>query len=737
MVRRRVNKAIVVEGGEEQKSVNGNLLENGEQLKSTVGCAHLEEQYFASPKRKDCKVEENNTTRSHPLANEEQQKNIEKEITHEKSKSTSSTNKARGGNGGRTIGVPLATRSQTRTIETFFKAKTTANAIKPVENSEANLLTNETLPATEDEPCSYTYEENFSPYSVTKEQPNTPDTPTELQEEENTTDTEYSSKVTEETVFGVDFLTYRSQLRDSHSSSGSTSTNISNTENIFLQEPVLTLNVDKIPNQATSIKINTSLDAAGPIFSSPPTLTSTFSGRFNQIVTLNNQISPEKHAPFFLKGTPRMAAHVLYNDENFVRNLLPEQEQQYRNGNINDNDSSSCDSGIAFTTSASLAHSNVLHREQNLDGILRAGDVAVVAGEQQICRRKPATPHRIVCPSPIKTCVPRVISPMHAAIVDGRISSPSGRNKLNKEQLSPRKSPRKMTKNIQTKTRRRLNQQREFSIALNSGEDLAAKMLINGCAMAKIDNNVEKLHDEEAVHCENLQATDITIQQQHKCTSYTDNLKNPQKQHQKPIGIKNHVVKLQPHKSKLQNGQPLVATNNNRDLTEFFPVRRSVRKTKTAVKEEMMRSLEKAILEEQADGMKVAYFEGKGRGIVADRHFQRGEFVVEYIGDLISMTEASEREKRYALDENAGCYMYYFKHKNQQYCIDATEDTGKLGRLVNHSRNGNLITKVVVVKQRPHLILLAKDDIEPGEELTYDYGDRSKESLLHHPWLAF
>jgi len=27
-------------------------------------------------------------------------------------------------------------------------------------------------------------------------------------------------------------------------------------------------------------------------------------------------------------------------------------------------------------------------------------------------------------------------------------------------------------------------------------------------------------------------------------------------------------------------------------------------------------------------------------------------------------------------------------------------------------------------------------DIEPGEELLYDYGDRSKESLEAHPWLA-
>ena len=199
----------------------------------------------------------------------------------------------------------------------------------------------------------------------------------------------------------------------------------------------------------------------------------------------------------------------------------------------------------------------------------------------------------------------------------------------------------------------------------------------------------------------------------------------------------NKTIPQASNKMKYQIPQPLAATNGNREMTDFFPVRRSVRKTKTAVKEEMMRNLEQAILEERAEGLRVAHFEGKGRGIVADRRFQRGEFVVEYVGDLISMTESAEREKRYALDENAGCYMYYFKHKNQQYCIDATIDTGKLGRLVNHSRNGNLMTKVVLIKQRPHLVLIAKDDIAEGEELNYDYGDRSKESLLHHPWLAF
>jgi histone-lysine N-methyltransferase SETD8 len=56
---------------------------------------------------------------------------------------------------------------------------------------------------------------------------------------------------------------------------------------------------------------------------------------------------------------------------------------------------------------------------------------------------------------------------------------------------------------------------------------------------------------------------------------------------------------------------------------------------------------------------------------------------------------------------------------------------------VNHSRlQPNLQTKVVVLKDKPRLILVAKRDIDEGAELLYDYGDRSKESLKAHPWLA-
>jgi [histone H4]-lysine20 N-methyltransferase SETD8 len=59
-------------------------------------------------------------------------------------------------------------------------------------------------------------------------------------------------------------------------------------------------------------------------------------------------------------------------------------------------------------------------------------------------------------------------------------------------------------------------------------------------------------------------------------------------------------------------------------------------------------------------------FPEKGRGVVATRQFARGEFVVEYTGELIDLTLAKEREQKYA-NEEKGCYIYYFTHKDKNY----------------------------------------------------------------------
>lgn len=102
-------------------------------------------------------------------------------------------------------------------------------------------------------------------------------------------------------------------------------------------------------------------------------------------------------------------------------------------------------------------------------------------------------------------------------------------------------------------------------------------------------------------------------------------------------------------------------------LTDYFPVRRSIRKTKRAVEQEHLRHIEIAIEKQSEDGLVVKWFKDKGRGICAGRPFARGEFVVEYIGDLIEQSEADRREEIYAKNSSVGCYMYYFKHKEQQW----------------------------------------------------------------------
>ncbi|XP_078681036.1 N-lysine methyltransferase KMT5A-A-like [Branchiostoma floridae x Branchiostoma belcheri] len=171
-------------------------------------------------------------------------------------------------------------------------------------------------------------------------------------------------------------------------------------------------------------------------------------------------------------------------------------------------------------------------------------------------------------------------------------------------------------------------------------------------------------------------------------------------------------------------------------IDEYF-VRRSARKSQAELKQEKEEWIEQQILGNVEEGMEVVDIEGKGRGVVATKAFGRGDFVVEYAGDLIDTKTAKDREAKYAEDPSTGCYMYYFKYKNNTYCVDATAESGRLGRLINHSaKHKNLMTRSISAGGLPRLILVAARDIQPGEELQYDYGDRSKESLASHPWLA-
>jgi [histone H4]-lysine20 N-methyltransferase SETD8 len=146
--------------------------------------------------------------------------------------------------------------------------------------------------------------------------------------------------------------------------------------------------------------------------------------------------------------------------------------------------------------------------------------------------------------------------------------------------------------------------------------------------------------------------------------------------------------------------------------------------------------IEKAILNHQEDGLVVKIIENKGRGVFADKPFYKDDFIVEYAGELIPYQEAKDREKKYSEDPTIGCYMYFFEFKTKKYCIDATAESGRLGRLLNHSKaKNNCHTKLYEINSKPVLAILASRDIKLDEELTYDYGDRDKFTLEAHPWL--
>nr|XP_046238365.1 uncharacterized protein LOC124055525 [Scatophagus argus] len=67
--------------------------------------------------------------------------------------------------------------------------------------------------------------------------------------------------------------------------------------------------------------------------------------------------------------------------------------------------------------------------------------------------------------------------------------------------------------------------------------------------------------------------------------------------------------------------------------------------------------------------------------------------------------------------------MFDFYWKEKTWCIDAAQEDGSLGRLVNDDhRHPNCKTKRVITEAKSYLCLFALRDIQPGEEITYDYG---------------
>ena len=139
------------------------------------------------------------------------------------------------------------------------------------------------------------------------------------------------------------------------------------------------------------------------------------------------------------------------------------------------------------------------------------------------------------------------------------------------------------------------------------------------------------------------------------------------------------------------------------------------RRSKSDFKKKLL--IEKCIKAMTEDMLSVKIIVDKGRAVFARRYLKKGDFVCEYAGELISYREGIKREEIYEKDIETGCYLYFFQHKSKSYCVDATKENGRLGRLMNHSKiDGNCHTKLFVINSKPCLIFVASRDIKPDEE---------------------
>jgi len=97
---------------------------------------------------------------------------------------------------------------------------------------------------------------------------------------------------------------------------------------------------------------------------------------------------------------------------------------------------------------------------------------------------------------------------------------------------------------------------------------------------------------------------------------------------------------------------------------------------------------------------------GAGFGLKTLVPFKKGDFVIEYIG---------KKEKNKDVEFNTTKYLFEIDDK---YTIDGSPRFN-IARYINHSCDPNCEVEI----EKGHINIYALRKIEPGEEITYDYGE--------------
>lgn len=119
---------------------------------------------------------------------------------------------------------------------------------------------------------------------------------------------------------------------------------------------------------------------------------------------------------------------------------------------------------------------------------------------------------------------------------------------------------------------------------------------------------------------------------------------------------------------------------------------------------------------------------GRGWGVRTDRVISKGQYICEYVGEIITNKEAEARGHIY--DAEKRTYLFdldcnsIVENKENLYTIDACK-MGNVSRMINHSCDPNIGTWSVWINcldlDIPKICFYALRRIEAGEELSFDY----------------
>ena len=110
---------------------------------------------------------------------------------------------------------------------------------------------------------------------------------------------------------------------------------------------------------------------------------------------------------------------------------------------------------------------------------------------------------------------------------------------------------------------------------------------------------------------------------------------------------------------------------------------------------------------------------GKGWGLVVQEDIQKGELILEYVGEVIDEKTKHERLEAWSL-EHPNDPTFYIMELGKGHYIDARRE-GNFSRFMNHSCDPNAIVHTINVNGYLRNAVFALHDIRAGSFLNYDY----------------